>query len=73
MPNITVELLKGRTIEQRRDFAEAVTASAVDILGARRQDVRLVYSEITADFVANGGVLASEDNSRAEVVAKHGA
>lgn len=73
MPNITVELLKGRTIEQRRDFAEAVTASAVDILGARRQDVRIVFQEITPDIVANGGVLASEDASRAEVVAKHGA
>lgn len=73
MPNITVELLKGRNVDQRRDFAEAVTASAVEILGARRQDVRIVYQEITADFVANGGVLASEDDSRAAVVAKHGA
>ncbi|NNC13622.1 4-oxalocrotonate tautomerase [Planctomonas sp. JC2975] len=73
MPNITVELLKGRTIDQRREFAEAVTASAVEILGARRQDVRIVFQEITADSVANGGVFASEDPSRAEVVAKHNA
>ena len=29
MPNITVELLKGRSIEQRRDFARAVADSAV--------------------------------------------
>ncbi|MRG58981.1 4-oxalocrotonate tautomerase [Agromyces sp. CFH 90414] len=72
MPNITVELLKGRTVEQRRAFAEAVTESAVEILGARRQDVRMVFQEITPDVVANGGVLASEDASRAEVVAKHG-
>ena len=72
MPNITVELLKGRTVQQRRDFAEAVAASAVEILGARLQDVRMVFQEITPDIVANGGVLASEDASRAEVVAKHG-
>jgi 4-oxalocrotonate tautomerase len=69
MPNITVELLKGRTVEQRRDFAKAVADSAVEILGARRQDVRMVFTEITADIVANGGVLASEDESRAGVVA----
>ena len=69
MPNITVELLKGRTIEQRRAFAEAVAESAVEILNARRQDVRMVFTEITADTVANGGVLASEDQSRAAVVA----
>ena len=73
MPNITVELLKGRTIDQRRAFVEAVTASAVETLGARRQDVRIVFQEITADSVANGGVFASEDSSRAEVVSKHGA
>ena len=69
MPNITVELLKGRTIDQRRAFAEAVAENAVELLGARRQDVRMVFSEITPDIVANGGVLASEDDSRAGVVA----
>ena len=69
MPNITVELLRGRTVEQRRAFARAVADSAVEILGARRQDVRMVFSEITPDIVANGGVLASEDDSRAGVVA----
>ena len=69
MPNITVELLAGRTLDQRRAFARAVTDDAVALLGARRQDVRIVYTEITADTVANGGVLASEDDSRAGVVA----
>ncbi|WP_127500368.1 tautomerase family protein [Actinoplanes solisilvae] len=70
MPNITVELLAGRTVEQRKAFARAVTDHAVEILGARPQDVRMVFTEITADTVANGGVLASEDASRAGVVAK---
>ena len=69
MPNITVELLAGRTLDQRRAFAQAVTDDAVALLGARRQDVRMVFTEITADIVANGGVLASEDDSRAGVVA----
>lgn len=69
MPNITVELLAGRSVEQRRAFARAVTDSAVEILGARAQDVRMVFTEITPDVVANGGVLASEDASRAGVVA----
>lgn len=69
MPNITVELLAGRSVEQRRAFAQAVADSAVDVLGARRQDVRMVFTEITPDTVANGGVLASEDDSRSGVVA----
>lgn len=69
MPNITVELLAGRSVEQRRAFARAVTDHAVEILGARPQDVRMVFTEITPDVVANGGVLASEDASRAGVLA----
>lgn len=73
MPNITVELLRGRTVDQRREFADAVTADAVQILGARRQDVRIVFTEFAADEVANGGVLALDDGSRAEVLARHGA
>lgn len=73
MPNIRVELLQGRTIDQRRDFAAAVTDAAVEALGARRQDVRILFEEITADSVANGGVLASEDQSRSAVVSQFGA
>ncbi|GAA5057239.1 4-oxalocrotonate tautomerase [Thermocatellispora tengchongensis] len=72
MPNITVELLRGRTLDQRRQFVEAVTQQAVAILGARRQDVRIVFTEIGGDDVANGGVLAVDDTSRAEVLARHG-
>ncbi|MFK4762428.1 4-oxalocrotonate tautomerase family protein [Microbacterium sp. ZW T5_45] len=70
MPNIRVELLAGRTTAQRREFAEAVTQAAVDVLGARRPDVRILFEEVPADHVANGGVLASEDESRAAVLAK---
>lgn len=70
MPNIRVELLAGRTADQRRDFASQVTQAAVEALGARQQDVRILFEEITADHVANGGVLASDDASRAGVVSK---
>ena len=68
MPNITVQLLAGRDVNQRRAFVQDVTDSAVLTLGARREDVRIVFEEITPDIVANGGVLASEDESRAAVV-----
>jgi len=72
MPNIRIELLQGRTIDQRRQFAEAVADAAVDALNARRQDVRILFEEVDAAFVANGGVLASEDESRASVVSRFG-
>jgi 4-oxalocrotonate tautomerase len=61
MPNITVELLAGRTLDQRREFAQAVTDAAVDILKARRQDVRIRFDEIEKIDVANGGVLKADE------------
>ncbi|MGN6127712.1 MAG: tautomerase family protein [Humibacter sp.] len=73
MPNIRVELLPGRTVEQRRRFAEEVTKAAVSELGARQQDVRIMFEEVAADHVANGGVLASEDPTRTAVVSRFGA
>ncbi|GAA3304680.1 tautomerase family protein [Dactylosporangium vinaceum] len=60
MPNITVELLSGRTLDQRREFAEAVTAAAVQILNAKRPSVRIRFDEIEKTDVANGGVLESD-------------
>jgi 4-oxalocrotonate tautomerase len=60
MPNITVELLSGRTMDQRREFAEAVTAAAVDILKAKRPSVRIRFDEIEKSDVANGGLLESD-------------
>jgi 4-oxalocrotonate tautomerase len=72
MPNIRVELLPGRSVDQRRAFAEQVTSAAVSALGARQQDVRIMFEEVAADFVANGGVLASEDDSRSAIVSRYG-
>ncbi|MEU1626508.1 tautomerase family protein [Streptomyces sp. NPDC020096] len=60
MPNITVEMLAGRTIEQRRKFAEAVTASAVDILKVRPESVRIRYDEHDKADYAKGGVLGTD-------------
>ncbi len=60
MPNITVELLSGRTLDQRREFVAALTEAAVDILKARREAVRIVFTEIEKSDVANGGVLESD-------------
>ena len=60
MPNITVELLSGRSLDQRREFVHAVTEAAVKILGARGESVRIRFDEIDRTDVANGGLLESD-------------
>lgn len=57
MPNITVEMLAGRSVEQRRKFAEVVTAAAVEVLKVRPESVRIRYDEHEKVDYAKGGVL----------------
>ncbi|MFI7700524.1 4-oxalocrotonate tautomerase family protein [Nonomuraea sp. NPDC049480] len=59
MPNITVELLTGRTAAQRAEFARVVTDAVVDVLGAPRHLVRIQFTEIEPDRLALGGELVS--------------
>lgn len=61
MPNITVELLKGRTVEQRREFVRRVTEDAVECLNARRKSVRILLVEIDPSNVANAGVFVADE------------
>lgn len=56
MPNITVELLVGRSVKQRRLFMEAVTEAAGKYLDAAPERVRIRFSEVGANTVAVGGV-----------------
>jgi len=60
LPNITVEMLAGRTIEQRKEFAAAVTSAAVDILKVRSESVRIRYDEHEKADYAKGGVLGTD-------------
>jgi 4-oxalocrotonate tautomerase len=60
MPSITVELLTGRTLDQKRAFVAAVTDDAVRILNAKRESVRIRFDEIETWDVSNGGELESD-------------
>lgn len=49
MPSINVELFKGRSIEQKRQFVAAVTDAAVCHLGATPEMVRIRFLELKRD------------------------
>jgi 4-oxalocrotonate tautomerase len=66
MPNITVELFTGRTLEQKRAYVAAVTASTVEILKVKPEAVRIRLVEMETWDLANGGKL--ECDSRGTIV-----
>ena len=60
MPMIKVELLKGRTVEQKREFAEVVTRETARILKCAQEVVDIVFQDIEKHDWANAGKLTSD-------------
>ena len=60
MPVITVEWLEGRTPEQKRALAEALTKSFVDIAKVSADQVWIVFRDVKRSDWAMAGRLVSE-------------
>lgn len=60
MPFIHVRLFEGRSIEQKRAFAEAVTQQAVSTLKCTPESVDIVFDDVKKADWASAGRLASD-------------
>ncbi|HSH91349.1 MAG TPA: 4-oxalocrotonate tautomerase [Ramlibacter sp.] len=60
MPTIRVELLEGRTAEQKQNLVTALTQACVEALGSKPEAVDVLLFDIKRTDWATGGVLWSE-------------
>ena len=60
MPIVTVKMGKGRTVEQKRSLARALTDAIVDTLDVKPEWVTILFEESGKDDWATGGVLHSD-------------
>ena len=60
MPTIRVELFAGRTLEQKRALALALTEAAVSTLGCSPDGVDVLFYDIERQDWATGGRLWSD-------------
>lgn len=60
MPIIQVNMLEGRSLDQKKKLVETLTDAAVVSLGAPRDTVRVLINEMSADHYAISGELISE-------------
>ena len=60
MPTIRVELLEGRTTEQKTALVKALTQAVVESLGSKPDSVDVVLFDIPRQNWATGGVQWSE-------------
>jgi len=60
MPTIHVELFAGRTVEQKRALAAALTEACVQTLGGSPSGVDIIFRDVERHDWATGGRLWSE-------------
>ena len=60
MPIIRVELIEGRSVEQKREFAEVVTREAARILRCEPEAINILFAPVARDEWAVAGRLASD-------------
>lgn len=66
MPIIQVNLMQGRTDQQKRLLAQRITASVVEVLGSRQEVVRVLFHELGPhDFCIGGVPMAERENPSA--------
>ena len=64
MPIIQMNLLVGRTTEQKRRMVAAVTEAVTRTLDVKPEQVRILINEMDIEHFAVGGVTAGERESR---------
>jgi len=60
MPTIRVELMEGRTPEQKKNLVKALTQAVLDTLGGKAESVDVLLFDIKRGDWATGGELWSE-------------
>lgn len=60
MPTYHVEMLEGRTLEQKKKLAEAITRVSVEILGGSPDSVDILIVDVKPENWSTGGKLWSE-------------
>ncbi len=60
MPIIHVELVEGRTTEQKRKLGEAITAATVEYIQVPKESIKVIFTDMKKDNFMEGGVLRSD-------------
>ncbi|EUB29009.1 4-oxalocrotonate tautomerase [Veillonella sp. ICM51a] len=60
MPLIHVELVEGRTKEQKKQLGEAITKATVEIVKVPVEAVKVIFVDMKKDEFMEGGILRSE-------------
>jgi 4-oxalocrotonate tautomerase len=60
MPFINIKMLKGRTIDQKRELVKTITNAMVDICHAKADGTIIIIEEVEHEDWAKGGILVAD-------------
>ena len=60
MPTYHIEMMEGRTVEQKKKLVAEITRVSVEILGGAPEPVDIIITDIRRENWATGGKLWSE-------------
>lgn len=60
MPIVQIELLEGRTYEQKKAMVEKITEVLMETVGAKRESISIIIRDMGKENYAHAGQLASE-------------
>ena len=60
MPTYHIEVLEGRTVEQKKNLVEEITRVSVEVLGGTPEMVDILITDVKRENWATGGRLWSE-------------
>lgn len=63
MPTYHVEMLEGRTLDQKKKLVEAITRVTVEVLGGTPDMIDILITDVKRENWATGGVLWTEPRS----------
>jgi 4-oxalocrotonate tautomerase len=58
MPRLIVQMIEGRTLEQKRELARRLSDTVIDLLKVDPQTVTVFIEEVPPENFARAGVLA---------------
>ena len=60
MPTYHIEMIEGRTVEQKKKLVEEITRVSVEVLGGTPEMVDILITDVKRENCATGGKLWTE-------------
>ena len=61
MPVIRIDMIEGRTQEQKREIVKEITETMIRVAGTKSEDVRIIIVDHPRENLAAGGQLLIDD------------